>query len=213
MTRFLLIRHGESSANRKQLFAGHYDAELEKHGVLQARLTAKFIAENFEVDKIYSSDLKRAYRTAEEIASALQKEVIPSQDLREINAGFWEGLGYADLEKHTPKEYEIWRNDIGHAVCPQGESVAHLGERIMAELTRIANENDGKTVAIATHATPIRATQSIIAHGSVDEMKNIPWVSNASVTIYEYDCGKWSIAAASLDKHLGDTKTVLPSYA
>ena len=121
--------------------------------------------------------------------------------------------GYADLEKHTPKDYETWRNDIGHAICPQGESVAHLGERIMAELTRIANEIEGKTVAIATHATPIRATQSIIAHGSTDEMKNIPWVSNASVTVCEYDGGKWRIVAASLDGHLGDTKTVLPSYA
>jgi broad specificity phosphatase PhoE len=65
-------------------------------------------------------------------------------------------------------------------------------------------------VAIATHATPIRVAQSIIQTGGLDEMENIPWVSNASVTVFEYEKGTWRIRLISEDGHLSEIKTKLP---
>jgi broad specificity phosphatase PhoE len=101
--------------------------------------------------------------------------------------------------------------DIGNAHCPEGESVKELGERIMTELTKIAEENDGKTVVVATHATPIRVAQTLIQYGTLEEMKNVKWVSNASVTILESKNGKWSCPKVSIDEHLADLKTALPT--
>ena len=51
--------------------------------------------------------------------------------------------------------------------------------------------------------------QSLVETGGLDEMENIPWVSNASVNIFEYD-GNWKIVSLSLDSHLAELKTVLP---
>lgn len=210
MTRLILIRHGESQANRHDLFAGNYDAALEENGKVQARITAKYVADNYKVDKICSSDLRRAYSTAQALAEELGLDIEKCPRMREISAGDWEGMKFSDIAEKYPKEYKMWTEQIGIARCPNGESTRELGQRIMAELQRIAKENDGKTVAIATHATPIRVSQCLITHGSLEEMQNVPWVSNASVTVYIYKNGVWSIEAVSLDSHLEGCKTALP---
>lgn len=210
MTTLILIRHGESEANRHDIFAGHIDPDLQNKGLKQARLTAKYIAENYKVDKIYSSDLKRAYKTAMCLAEEVNLEVIPERELREINAGKWEGMKFADLASEYPHEYSMWVNHIGRSACVGGESVEELGVRIMRALTKIAENNDGKTVAIGTHATPIRVAQCLIEKGTLDEMENIAWASNASVTVFEYNNGNWKIVVKNEDKHLAELKTELP---
>lgn len=211
MTTLLLIRHGESEANRNKVFGGQINPDLQERGVMQAELTAKFIAENYKVDKIYSSDLKRAYRTAQPLSDILNMEIKAEKRLREIYAGKWEGVKFEELKTTYPEEYNVWLTDVGNAVCTEGESVRELGERIYGILTEIAEENDGKTVAIATHATPIRVMISMIETGGLSEMKDIPWVTNASVTEITYDKGDWKIVEKSKDAHLEELRTNLPS--
>lgn len=213
MTTLILVRHGESEANRQGIFAGQINPDLQNKGLKQAELTAKYIADNYKVDKIYSSDLQRAYKTALCIADILNLEVIPEQNLREINGGNWEGVKFDDLVYEYADEYSMWLNHIGHSGCVGGETVKQLGDRIMNALTRIAQDNEGKTIVIATHGTPIRAAQSIIRSGTLDEMENIPWVSNASVTIFEYNNNIWKEVVTSEDTHLAQLKTVLPPNA
>ncbi len=210
MTTLILIRHGESEANRHGIFAGQIDPDLQNKGIMQAKKTAKYISEHYIVDKIYASDLKRAFRTAECLAEVLCLDVIPKRELREIYAGAWEGVKFDELSVLYPEAYDTWLHDIGASCCTGGESVKQLGERIMNVLTEIAKENDGKTVAIATHATPIRVAQSLIKTHGLEEMKNIPWVPNASVTVFEYSNESWAIKAESLDAHLEELKTFLP---
>ena len=213
MTTLILVRHGESEANRQGIFAGQINPDLQNKGLKQAELTAKYIADNYKVDKIYSSDLQRAYKTALCIADILNLEVIPEQNLREINGGNWEGVKFDDLVYEYADEYSMWLNHIGHSGCVGGETVKQLGDRIMNALTRIAQDNEEKTIVIATHGTPIRAAQSIIRSGTLDEMENIPWVSNASVTIFEYNNNIWKEVVTSEDTHLAQLKTVLPPNA
>ncbi len=211
MTRLLLVRHGESEANFHNIFAGHIDPALQPRGIEQAELTAQYIAENYKVDKIYSSDLQRAYRTAESLAKRVNLTITADENLREIRAGEWEGVKFFDLPTDYPEAFQIWSTDIENGYCPGGETVRELGDRIIGELTKISKENDGKTVAIFSHATPIRVTQSIVETGSLDGMQEIPWVSNASVTEITYENGKWNLIAVSLDKHLAELKTELAS--
>ena len=210
MTRFILIRHGESEANRQGIFAGHIDPELMERGVRQAELTAKYIAENYTVDAIYGSDLKRAYNTGKKLGELLGLDVTPDKRFREIYAGQWENKKFKDLPELFPEDYGTWLNHIGFACCTGGESVKQLGERVMEGLNSIADENDGKTVVVATHATPIRVAQCIIQTGGTDEMENIPWVSNASFSIFEREFGEWRVVSVNNNSHLGEEKTELP---
>lgn len=210
MTTVILIRHGESEANRRNVFAGHIDPDLEENGLLQAKLTAGYIAENYQVDAIYASDLTRAYKTALCLGELLGMPVTKVKGMREIHAGEWEGANFNDLVVKYPEEFGMWMKDLAKAKCPGGETVSELGTRIFDTLTGIAEKEAGKTVVVATHATPIRAMHSIVETGSVQGMVNVPWASNASLTVFAYENGTWELLEASVDGHLSDIKTALP---
>ena len=211
MTILLLIRHGESEANRDKVFGGQSDARLLPTGGRQAHITAEYLAENYKISRVYASDLSRALKTGEIIANAVKAPLIPCKNLREIYAGDWQGVTFKEIEKRYPKDYEKWINDIGNAACTGGESVSALSKRILNALTDIAKENEGKTVAVATHAIPIRAMQCAMGNLPQGEMKNIPWVSNASVTEAIYENGKWTLGNVGYDKHLADNITRIPT--
>ena len=99
MTTLLLIRHGQSEANLEEIFAGQINPALTEKGIEQAELTARYIADNYKVDKIYSSDLQRAHQTALQLAKIIGKDVIKSIKLREIYAGKWEGVKFLELKE------------------------------------------------------------------------------------------------------------------
>lgn len=210
MTKFILVRHGQSQANLDESFAGHYNAPLTEYGHAQARATAKYVAEHYRIDAIYSSDLIRAYDTGKPASELLGIEIIPEKGLREIFEGKWSGEKFLEIARKYPEDFRVWRNDIGHARCTDGESTEELLARVRATLERIALENDGRTVLVTTHATPIRVMQTYAETGSLDAMQNIPWVTNASVSELEYDGGVWRVTRVSYDEHLGELKTERP---
>ncbi|MBQ3012120.1 MAG: histidine phosphatase family protein [Clostridia bacterium] len=208
-TRFIMIRHGFSVANDMRRFAGNFDVDLTETGKKQANLCAEAL-KNEKIDAIYSSDLKRAYDTAVPISETLGIEIIKCPELREISAGEWEGKLFDELCEEYPEAYSTWRNDIGNAVCTGGESVKQLSARILSALCDIAKKNDGKTVCITTHATPIRAVCTAAAGLPTEQMSKINWVGNASFNIFDYEDGKFTAIKLSDMAHLGELKTGLP---
>ena len=105
MTRVLLIRHGESAANGKGFFAGHLDVPLSERGEKQAELTGAFIAENYSVEAVYSSDLERAYDTAKPLAKFTGKEIENWKLWENIRTGEkLEGALYKDYSNGLPIE-------------------------------------------------------------------------------------------------------------
>ena len=211
MTTILLIRHGESEANLASVFAGNFNVDLTEIGLAQAQKTAEYVAQNYKVDAVYASDLLRAYKTGKAVADLLSLPVYADARLREISAGKWEGETFDALPKKYPADFSLWLTDIGNSRPTDGESVKQLGQRILSAVTDIAEKNDGKTLVIATHATPIRALQCMIGGYSFDEMQNIPWVSNCSVTELLYDNGSRSFAKVGYDEHLAGMKSALPA--
>lgn len=210
MTTLLLVRHGQSEANLKDVFIGHTDANMTELGVQQARKTAQYIAQHYNVDYVYTSDLKRAYFTGLEIAQECGLNIILDKRLREIDAGEWENISFQELDRKYSVDYKRWKTDIGLSCCTGGESVKALSERILGGLIDIAKRHDGKNVVIATHATAIRAMQCVFAGKPLSEMKDIPWSSNASITEVVYENGSWHTVSAGFDEHLNDLRTELP---
>ena len=94
---------------------------------------------------------------------------------------------------------------------PSGESVKELYERIWHAVEEIANENPDGTVVISTHATPIRAIMCKLHGYSAEDMKNIPWGSNASLAVIKREGDKWHIELEGFDEHLSAFKTTFPA--
>jgi len=210
MTKLILIRHGQSEANLEGIFVGHKNSPLSSLGKEQAQLTAEYIVNHFHVDEVYASDLSRAFETGKAVADRLSLKTVPDPRLREIFAGKWEGTHFSDLIVQFKDSYNTWLHDIGNAKCEGGETVEELMHRFTGALKSIHKENEGKTIVIATHATPIRTLMCHCRGGDLNEMKNIPWVSNASITVVHAENGELSLIEAGFDKHLGSIRTELP---
>lgn len=211
MTKLILVRHGESEANELGLFAGHLDVNLTERGLKQAELTAEYIVSHYVVDKVYASDLKRAYNTGKAVAEKAGVPIIPRQDLREIGAGDWDGKRFDDLDKLYPEDFEVWYRDLPHARCTNGEAVAEVANRVYRAMVEIAQENGGKSVVLASHATPIRTALAMIQPQKLDAMDTLGWVPNASVTFLSYEDGRWTTELVGMADHLAELKTVLPA--
>ena len=200
MTKFYIVRHGQSEGNALIKFLGHTDLGLTELGHKQGKKTAEYLKDK-GIDAIYSSDLVRAYDTAKYLGDMIGLEPVKSQNLREIFAGEWEGRNLTEIIE-LYENYQVWLNDFGKVRCDGGESTLELQHRIAKELVRIAEENEGKTVMIATHAGAIRVMSCIWLGMDISEAKDVLWVSNASVTDVIYDNGKWILGTIGYDEHL-----------
>jgi len=209
-TTIYMIRHGESEANERDAFLGHHDLPLTATGRKQANMTADFLAGHVQrPDVIYSSDLSRAYQTAMATAERVQMPIITDQGLREINAGLWENVTFAELREKFSKSFGIWQENIGIAQCDGGESVKQLQTRVVAAITRIAKAHENSVVFLFTHATPIRIVAAHCLGKPLEELKTVPWAANASVTKVVFDGQSFSLAEYSRDDFMGDLVTRL----
>lgn len=204
-----LVRHGQSLGNLNATFLGHTDLDLSPLGYSQAEKSCEYLLDK-GIDIIYSSDLIRAFNTSKPLCDALGLEAIKNSNLREIYAGDWEGKTFDYLTETYPETYSVWRNDIGKAVIDNGEAVTELYHRVTAEIKKIALECDGKTVAVFTHATPIRALYCFCNGLDALSMKDIGWCPNASVSKIKVSDGCFKMEQYGFDEFLGKMGTKLP---
>ena len=211
-TTIYLIRHGESEANEKAIFLGHGDLHLTQRGKAQADMTAAYLINQVgQPDAIYSSDLSRAYETAKRTAEHFHMPITKDPDLREIDAGDWDFVPFTDLEKDFAESYGLWLQNIGRARCDGGESVEELCSRFIGAVTRIAKQHPDAVVFVFSHGTPLRILAAHCLQKSPDEIKDLPWASNASVTKIIFEEDRFQMVEYSHDEFMGNLVTALPS--
>lgn len=113
----VLIRHGESEWNKANLFTGWTDVELSENGVQEAVTAGKKLKEEgFSFDICYTSYLKRAIHTANNVLAQLDEEWIPMVKdwrLNERHYGALQGLNKADTAaKYGDEQVKIWRRSF-----------------------------------------------------------------------------------------------------
>lgn len=182
-TTLIFVRHGQSEANTKQYFAGHYDAPLTAIGLAQAKLMADYVVKH-PISAIYASDLSRATDTALPIAHKLSISICKESRFREINAGVWQKMDFEHLLQD--ELYLEWRKGTVSIAPDDGESMEELFARVNEATEEIVSKHTGKTVVIVTHATPIRVLKTRWLGLPLSELFSIESPPNASVTIVKY---------------------------
>ena len=151
MTReLILVRHGETEHNVARITQGWSDSDLSALGREQVQRLAERLAA-MKPTALYSSTLGRALSTAQAIADATGLEIVPMDDLREMNYGRWEGRAFLDIRREDEEIYKRWIADED-CRCPEGES--HSDVRLRLERA-FAQVNSERAVVVA-HGTAIR---------------------------------------------------------
>jgi broad specificity phosphatase PhoE len=151
MTTLLLARHGETDWTREGRWQGWADPPLNDTGREQARRLAEELRTT-PFDAVYSSDLRRAFETAEILAAPHDVPVLADPGLREIDIGSWSGLTKTEIEERFPDRKR-----------PDGETHEQHGARVRAAVIRIAQEHLGQRILLVAHGGTIRAIHDVIS--------------------------------------------------
>ena len=150
MTRFILIRHGQTRWNRLERFRGRVDIDLDRTGLRQAQAAAKRVA-GWEVKAIYSSPLKRAMRTAGIIAQRLGLPVQPLEGVNDMDFGAWQGLPVSEARERYPELFELWRFSPQRLQLPGGETLEDVRRRVVATIDELAARHEDQIIAVVSH--------------------------------------------------------------
>ena len=203
MTKIYLVRHCEAVGNHKRLFQGSINCDITKLGEKQL----EFITERFKdikIDAVYSSPLIRAQKTAFAVLGDRFMDVKLDFELREINAGIYDGKPFLESFSGNEKMADEWYNHPQDFAPEGGEPMREAYERIYNAITKICKENPDKTVAVALHGGVIRCLLTRLVYGSIDRLKDMPWSENTSVSLLTYDNGKFNVEFMNDHSHLPD---------
>jgi 2,3-bisphosphoglycerate-dependent phosphoglycerate mutase len=164
----VLVRHGQSEWNLKNLFTGWKDVDLTDKGVAEAREAGrKLKGQGIKFDVAYTSVLKRATRTLDLMLEELGQTKIPvikDQALNERDYGDLVGLNKDEARKKWGEEQvHIWRRSYDIAP-PGGESLRDTAARVLPYyiqeiLPRVLR---GEQVLVAAHGNSLRALAMVL---------------------------------------------------
>lgn len=145
-----LIRHGEINTSGKKTYIGITDVPLSDNGIFQAKKLKEFFLDK-QIDKIYSSDLKRSVKTAAIIVEDRNLSVIQLNELREINMGEWEGKTFSEIRCNDEHIFNYRMENIEDFKPKNGESFRECEKRAVNIFNKIT-EDDAHNIVIVAHA-------------------------------------------------------------
>jgi 2,3-bisphosphoglycerate-dependent phosphoglycerate mutase len=172
----VLVRHGQSDWNLKNLFTGWRDVGLTEKGVAEARAAGKKLkAQGLHFDVAFTSVLKRAQHTLDLVLEEMGETnvtVIKDLALNERDYGDLSGLNKDDARtKWGEEQVRIWRRSYDVAP-PGGESLKDTAARVLPYyiqeiLPRVLR---GDKVIVAAHGNSLRALVMVLEHLSPKEI-------------------------------------------
>jgi probable phosphoglycerate mutase len=159
VTRFLLVRHGQSEWNAQGRWQGQGDPHLSDRGREEAKLAASVLRDFDGI--VFSSPLLRALETAELIASLIGRgQVFVENDLSEIDVGDFSGLTNEQIEEQLPDDWRALREGRLE-MFPGGEARDAFLQRVLAALERMAarHPDPDAELLVVTHGGAISAVE------------------------------------------------------
>ena len=164
--RIYFVRHGQTDYNDEGRVQGHVDIPLNEKGIRQAGQARDFFRGNgVSFDRVYSSPLHRALKTAQIISGLQDQKIRTDARLQEMSFGVNEGHIIKELGQSMRNLFD----DPVHFQAPEGgESIEALQERcgsFLEDLARsLAGESRSVTILTASHGACIRGLLSCIDH-------------------------------------------------
>ena len=195
-SKLVLVRHGQSEWNAKNLFTGWKDPKLTDLGIQEAIKAGDLLeTRNLKFDLMFTSDLFRAQETGRLILEQMNQtdiQVIEDQSLNERNYGDLAGLNKDEArEKWGEEQVHIWRRSFD-VPPPGGESLKNTAERVLPyfELEIMPKVKEGLNILVAAHGNSLRALVMELEKISSEEIVQLEIATGDPLT-YEYSNGEF----------------------
>ena len=185
MNKLVLLRHGQSQWNLENRFTGWKDVPLTEKGINEANNAGHLLKKhNIKIDKVFSSVLERANKTAEIAINASEIENLhkngkliyeKNQNLNERDYGDLVGLNKAETaDKFGKEQVQIWRRSYD-TPPPNGESLKDVVDRVSPYFTEKIHPHilNKKNILIAAHGNSLRAIMIKVGMYKPEEISSI----------------------------------------
>ena len=193
-SKLVLVRHGQSEWNAKNLFTGWKDPKLTDLGIQEAIKAGDLLkTRNLKFDLMFTSNLFRAQETGRLILERMNQtdiQVIEDQSLNERNYGDLAGLNKDEArEKWGEEQVHVWRRSFD-VPRPGGESLKNTAERVLPyfEIKIMPKVKEGLNILIAAHGNSLRALVMELEKISSEEIVKLE-IATGDPLIYEYTNG------------------------
>ena len=199
-TRICLVRHGETEWNMERRIQGQIDIALNPTGLDQAAAAGHWLRKA-GIGALYSSDLRRAWVTAQAIGAALGLTPVAVPELRERRYGIFEGLTYDEARARFPEGYAAFaRRDVDYSF-DGGESLKEMAARVTGKLEEIAAAHPWQNVAVVLHGGVLDIVNHFV-RGNPLEMQRDFLIPNAGINWIAAVDGAWSLETWGETAHL-----------
>lgn len=159
----VLVRHGQSEWNEKNLFTGWKDPDLTAQGIKEAEKAGKILKDkDIKFDIMYTSVLQRAQKTGELILRGLGQDYVPTEkniNLNERDYGDLTGMNKDEARaKFGDEQVHVWRRSYD-VPPPGGESLKNTYERVVPYFKEKIQPKieSGNNVLVAAHGNSLRS--------------------------------------------------------
>jgi probable phosphoglycerate mutase len=200
ITRFCLVRHGETDWNGERRIQGQIDIDLNRAGRAQAHAVAEGLrGQAFAA--IYSSDLLRAWHTAQIAVAGRQVAVSPAPTLRERHFGVLQGVTSLEASERHPEVHRHHQARTPDYDYETGESLIVFAARVMAGLEVLAARHAGHSVLAFTHGGVLDVVHRAATGRALDAPRDFA-LPNAALNWVERDNAGWRLVSWADCRHL-----------
>lgn len=180
-----IIRHGETDWNKDKRLQGQSDTELNEYGIELAKITSDAL-KNIEFDYIFSSPLKRAYRTAEILKRDRNVDIVTDNRLKEIGFGINEGVPASEV---TEDFHYFFDAPEKYVPAEGGETYEQLCARsrdfIDSVIIPLSEKEPQSNVLITAHGALNKSMMIYLNHLEIKNMWDGVFQKNCCVNIFE----------------------------
>ena len=197
--RVILIRHGETDWNLERRSQGWQDQPLNEKGLRQAELMGSYVRDRFNITSLWSSDLLRCMQTAE----AIGLPVTPSQTIRELHFGEWEGRIWPELHLEAPELAGKFVSGDPTFQAPGGEQMGNLVERGKTFIEEAELLNGHGDIGVVAHGGSLKGLIVALLGLPTNAMGKFHF-SNTSVSVVDAAPGLVRLHSMNDTSHLRD---------
>jgi probable phosphoglycerate mutase len=200
MTRLYLTRHGQTQWNIEGRMQGSKDSPLTELGINQAIQLGKWIKET-KIDVVYSSSSERAQHTSRLVIGDRELKIIPMDELKEMNFGFWEGITFDVIrEKHLEQFDAFWNTPHLLKDFP-GETFEEFKKRVVTAINGILSENEGKDILVVAHALVIKVLMSYFENIPLEKLFDDRIIHPTSLSVVEVERDEFTVVKYADTSH------------
>lgn len=199
-TRICLVRHGETEWNAERRIQGQIDIGLNETGRRQAAAAGRWL-KRAGISALYSSDLKRAWTTAEAIGAEIGLVPTAVPEMRERRYGVFEGLTYDEARARYPDGYGAFEGRNADYAFENGESLTAMFARVTGKLKEIAAAHPGRNVVVVLHGGVLDVINRFVRGNSL-EMPRDFLIPNAGINWISIVDDSWHLDTWGETEHL-----------